>query len=317
MLAGADFVTMGAGIPKEIPGVLDKLSLGKEVQMRLIVANSTSDDNFTIGFNPSLYSAKPLKRPSFLAIISSNVLAVALAKKANGKVDGFIIEGPTAGGHNAPPRSSLTLSEEGEPIYSEKDKVNLDIIKELNIPFWLAGGYSIRGKLKQALGLGAHGIQVGSPFLLCAESGLKAELKALIYKLKCKVFTNPKSSPTGFPFKELRVPNSLSEEEEFKKRPRICNLGYLRERFKKKDGSIGYRCAAEPIPAYIAKGGDKKVAANSKCLCNALLANLGLGNSYGNGYREQPLITAGDIISDVDFLYPGIPAKEIINVLLS
>lgn len=46
----------------------------------------------------------PLTRPKFLPIIASNVLAVTLVRKANGRVDGFVIEGPIAGGHNAPPR---------------------------------------------------------------------------------------------------------------------------------------------------------------------------------------------------------------------
>ena len=64
----------------------------------------------------------PLARPKFLAIIASNTLAATMLKKANGRVDGFVIEGPTAGGHNAPPRGKLQLSEAGEPIYGERDR---------------------------------------------------------------------------------------------------------------------------------------------------------------------------------------------------
>jgi hypothetical protein len=94
-------------------------------------------------------------------------------------------------------------------------------------------------------------------------------------------------------------------------------LGYLREHFRKPDGSLGLRCAAEPIKAFLAKGGCKELALKSKCLCNALFANIGLGNSYPNGYKEAPLITAGDILPRLDFVYPGITAREVVNILLA
>jgi len=83
----------------------------------------------------------PLRRPWFLAIIASNTLAITMVKKANGRVDGFIIEGPTAGGHNAPPRGKLQVNDIGEPIYGERDVVDLPKMCELGLPFWLAGGY--------------------------------------------------------------------------------------------------------------------------------------------------------------------------------
>ncbi|MDR2105727.1 MAG: nitronate monooxygenase [Deferribacteraceae bacterium] len=317
MLAGADFVTMGAGIPREIPGVLDRLSCNEAASIRLSVANSTSEDDYRVNFDPKRYVEAKLNRPNFFAIVSSNVLAITLAKKSNGQVNGFIIEGATAGGHNAPPRGNLPLSESGEPVYTDKDRVDLAKIKEIGLPFWLAGGYSTKGKLKDALQLGAQGIQAGTAFLLCEESGLMHELKELIIKLKCKVFTNPFASPTGFPFKEVKLADTLSEPEVFKSRPRLCNLGYLREHFRKPDGSLGLRCAAEPIKAFLSKGGRSELALKSKCLCNALFANIGLGSSYSNGYKEAPLVTAGDILPHLDFVYPGITAREVVDVLLA
>ena len=78
---------------------------------------------------------------SFSAIISSNTLATTMLRRANGRVDGFVIEGPTAGGHNAPPRGKLQLNAAGEPVYGERDRVDLDDLRALGVPFWLAGGY--------------------------------------------------------------------------------------------------------------------------------------------------------------------------------
>jgi len=57
----------------------------------------------------------PLKRPNFLAIVASDTLAQSFTRRANGKVNGFVVEGPTAGGHNAPPRGATQLNERGEP----------------------------------------------------------------------------------------------------------------------------------------------------------------------------------------------------------
>ena len=96
------------------------------------------------------------------------------------RVDGFVVEAPSAGGHIAPPRGRLLLDEEGEPIYGEKDVVDLDAVKTLGLPFWLAGGYDSPEKLRQALDAGAAGIQVGTAFAYCAESGMEETLKGRI-----------------------------------------------------------------------------------------------------------------------------------------
>jgi nitronate monooxygenase len=115
--------------------------------------------------------APPLRRPRFLPIIASNTLAVTMLRKANGRVDGFIIEGPTAGGHNAPPRGKLTLNELGEPVYGERDRVDLEKMRELGVPFWLAGGYGGPDVLQQALDAGELGVEpmAGADLKRCDE----------------------------------------------------------------------------------------------------------------------------------------------------
>ena len=128
MLAGVDYVLMGAGIPREIPGVLDKLSIHEEATLKLPTDGAGPDDQFKVSFHPKNYFQLPswetLKRPEFLAIVSSATLAMNLAKKSTGKVNGFVIEHWTAGGHNAPPRGALQLDNLGQPIYGERDEVD-------------------------------------------------------------------------------------------------------------------------------------------------------------------------------------------------
>src|SRR6188472_3192945 len=54
------------------------------------------------------------------------VLAAALLKRSNGVVDGFVVEGPVAGGHNAPPRGKPQWNDAAEPVYGDRDVVDLE-----------------------------------------------------------------------------------------------------------------------------------------------------------------------------------------------
>ncbi len=328
MLAGVGYVLMGAGIPHRIPGVLDSLSRHEPVSYSLYVTGAKSGEETLLTFDPKDYmemALPPLTRPKFLPIIASNTLAIMLIKKSNGPVDGFIIEGPTAGGHNAPPRGAERFSESGEPIYGERDVVDFSRIKELGLPFWIAGGYATSEKLREALAAGAAGIQVGTAFALCEESGLRSEDKtALLHSAlhgTARIFTDPRASPTGFPFKIALMPQTLSEAEEYQARTRICDLGYLREAYRKDDGEVGYRCASEPIDTYVAKGGEWEDTTGRKCLCNALLANIGHPQSRLNNSKELSLITCGDDLATIGrFLSPGhmtYTARDVVTALLA
>ncbi len=312
MLAGVAAVLMGAGIPIRVPGVLDHFVLHEAAEYPLAITGSIEGDDTQMRFNPTdwIEGAPPtLKRPLFLPIIASNTLALTLQRKANGRVDGFIIEGPTAGGHNAPPRGKPPLSAKGEPVYGERDVVDLAKMCEMGLPFWLAGGRGTAEGLRDALASGAAGIQVGTAFAYCNESGLDAATKAQVVALAAagdaRVFTDPVASPTGFPFKVVQLEGTMSSEAEYLARKRICDLGYLREPYRKEDGTTGYRCASEPVEIYVSKGGAEANAQGRKCLCNALMADIGVAQTRG-GIAEKTLVTSGDDVADIGrFLRPG------------
>jgi len=313
MLGGVDYVLMGAGIPLKIPGALDALARHQPATYELYVTGQTRGEPTTLTFDPQDFVegiAPLLRRPAFLAIIASNTLATTMVRKANGRVDGFIIEGPTAGGHNAPPRGKLQLNDLGEPVYGERDQVDLAAIRELGLPFWLAGEYGSPEKLRSALSQGAAGVQVGTAFAFCEESGLRADYKQQVIELvkhgDARVFTDRLASPTGFPFKVVALKGTSSEAEVYQSRPRICDLGYLREAYRKENGSIDYRCPGEPVSVYLAKGGSEAETVGRKCLCNALVANIGLGQVRSQKHEEPGLITSGDDLKNiVQFLAPG------------
>lgn len=326
MLAGVDTVLMGAGIPRSIPGALDALARGEAAELKIDVEGDAPDAPTLLRFDPrGLFADNPpaLARPQFLAIISSATLATTLARKSNGRVDGFVVEGAIAGGHNTPPRGPLQLSPAGEPVYGPRDLPDLPKIRELGLPFWLAGAFSRPEKISQALAAGATGVQVGTAFALCEESGifpdLKRRLRELIRSGSARVFTDPLASPTGFPFKVAQLKDTLSDAAAYVSRQRICDLGYLRTLFRRPDGSVGYRCAGEPDADFVRKGGAAAELAGRKCLCNGLAATVGLGQTR-LGLPELPIITAGDELAQLArFFKPdsdSYNAADVIRTLL-
>ncbi len=313
MLADVDYVLMGAGIPRAIPGVLDQFASGAPAELRIDVDSALPGEEFVSTLNPRSFCGDllpALKRPQFLAIVASATLAITLARKSTGQVNGFIIEGDVAGGHNAPPRGPLQLTAGGEPIYGLRDVPDLDKFRALGLPFWLAGSYARPEKLAEAINEGAAGIQVGTAFAFCDESGIEPGLKRQVCQLaktgQANVFTDPLASPTGFPFKVLQMSDTLSEADHYAARERFCDLGYLRKSYRKPDGTLGHRCAAEPVADYVRKGGAAEDTEGRKCLCNGLMTNTGFGQIRSNGVRELPLLTAGNDVAELArFLKPG------------
>lgn len=102
-----------------------------------------------------------------------------------------------------------------------------------------------------------------------------------------RVFTDPRPSATGYPFKVLELEHTVRQNDS---RERICDLGYRRTAYEGADGRIGYRCAAEPVEQYVAKGG-----------------------------AERPLLTSGDDLETVRRLVgarTGYTAQDVVEFLL-
>ena len=328
MLAGVDYILMGAGIPLKIPAVLDAYVNHEPAEYPLYVSGAKDGDDFRVTFNPREYldlDLRPLKRPRFLPIIASYVLAVTLLKKANGRIDGFIVEGPTAGGHNAPPRGKMQFDADGEVIYGERDVVDLQKLRALGVPFWLAGGYGSPEKVAEALASGATGVQVGTAFALSDESDLepqsKRELLAQVRQGTARISTDTLASPTGFPFKVAQLSNSQTNPEVYARRERVCDLGFLREGYRTPAGTLDFRCPAEPEHVYLAKGGNPEMMAGRKCLCNALIANIGMPQLRADGYREPTLVTMGNDLTRLARFFSaegdGYSAASVIELLLT
>lgn len=300
-LAGVDTVVMGAGIPSQIPEILDRNVGYQPTSYQVEIANR-KDQKYEMSFDPlveiPLGSSTQLNRPRFILVTSYTSLAQRMHKQE--KIDGVVMENYMAGGHNAAPRGVLKLNERGEPIYGEKDEPNFNELVKDDIPFWLAGGYA--HNLQGALELGARGIQAGTIFALSKESGMdpaiRKQLLQLAFTGELDVKNDPVASPTGFPIEIAQLKGTLSDPEIYAQRMRACTLGYLVELYIASNGKVATRCPAEPIGAFLGHGGRPEDALNRMCLCNGLLASAGFGIQTKHG-KEPPVVTLGKVVNFV------------------
>jgi NAD(P)H-dependent flavin oxidoreductase YrpB (nitropropane dioxygenase family) len=207
----------------------------------------------------------------------------------------------------------MTKDELGQPIYGEKDNADLAAFRTLKFPFWLAGGYGSHAKLQEALGAGATGIQAGSVFALAEESGMQPEVRlGILHALRhgaddASLVRTTMVSPTGFAFKVVQLPATVSEGHIYETRRRVCDLGLLQQLGLGKPGEDGVRtlfqrCPAGPIDTYIKRRGLERNTEERWCLCNGLLSCVGLGQMRelrGTPSQEPAIVTLGDHLDGI------------------
>ena len=318
MLAGVDGVIVGAGNPEGLPALCKQLAQHAAVVHEVSMLYRKTGEEFVIAFDPKQvadggFATRPLTTPAFLAIVSLENLVKVLAESESAPPDGFIIEHHTAGGHNANPVGPMVTDALGQPIYGARDEADLAAIRAVGIPFWLAGGYGSRTKLQKALAAGANGVQVGTAFALAEESGLQPEYRsAILTAIKngaddADLVRTTVFSPTGFAFKAVQLQNTLADADVYADRRRICDIGILQQRgFSKPDEQgqrmLFHRCPAAPIEDYVKKRGLERNTGERRCLCNGLLACVGLGQVkeiQGELVEEPAIVTLGNHLDGV------------------
>lgn len=121
----------------------------------------------------------------------------------------------------------------------------------------LARAVSLQGQLGVVSGTALDGVlarrlQDGDP-----DGHVRRELLAELAADELVVRNDPLASPTGFPFKVAELPGTLSDPGVRARRARLCDLGYRRTPVERPDGSLAYRCAAEPVHMFVKKGGQE------------------------------------------------------------
>lgn len=302
LLAGVDYLFIGAGIPNQISKILKKLIRHEPATYQIKVEGM--DEKFPLKFYPrEIMDCKltKLNRPKFGPIIALSSLAKGMTRNnPDHGVDLFVAENYIAGGHSMNPRVKGLFTPDNQPIYGTKDDPNFDQLRKIRIPFYVAGAYASPEKLDEALALGALGIQVGSIGADSEGSGVQPHLSAYIrkhaYRGDLVVDCSLKVSPTKFSFKVVKMPGTLGDPDVYATRNRICDIGALLvPYFKggKGKNKYGYRCSAEPIESYCKKGGNREDTDCKACLCNGLFSTVDLGQRLPNGTIEPPILTHG------------------------
>ena len=318
MLAGVDGVIVGAGNPEGLPLLCQQLARHEAVTHGISMLYREAGEEFVLAFDPrqiahGKFAERPLAKPTFLAIVSLEDLVQVLAQSESAPPDGFIIEHHTAGGHNANPVGPLIRDALGQTVYGAKDEANLATIRSVGIPFWLAGGYGSHPQLQAALAAGANGVQAGTVFALTEESGMKSEYRsAILAAIKngaddADLVRTTIFSPTGFSFKVVQLEGTLSEDDVYTSRRRICDIGMLQQRgFNKPDEhgqrTLFQRCPAGPIENFVKQRGLERNTDERRCLCNGLLACVGLGQVKeirGELVEEPAIVTLGNHLENV------------------
>ena len=114
-------------------------------------------------------------------------------------------------------------------------------------------------------------------------------------------------SPTGFSFKVVQLQDTLSNDDVYTNRQRICDIGILQQRgFNKPDKhgqrTLFQRCPAGPIDPFVKKRGLERNTTERRCLCNGLLSCVGLGQVkkiQGELVEEPAIVTLGNHLDGV------------------
>lgn len=315
MLAGADALLCGAGVPMELPDIVRRMREG--VDLEYLPLNGTSTHvRLAISEDGTADFLSRVKVPKLIPILSNfafpkRMVDIWQREYGGMRPDAFVLENHEAGGHNAPPRNKVSFGEQDDlETYFEK-------VRDLGVPVYVAGDGCTREQFVNWVDRGAYGIQVGSRFALCRESGMRDDLRETVIARnaakKTEVATSNRLSPTGYPFKHAHVPGTLSDQDVYESRKRICNKGYLLQSHftPQEDGTQKetYICPAMPEKQFAKLGGSACDLKDRVCLCNALFATAGFGDP-----AEAALITLGRVGATVTQLYS---AREILEDLLT
>jgi NAD(P)H-dependent flavin oxidoreductase YrpB (nitropropane dioxygenase family) len=318
MLAGVDALLCGAGVPMELPGIVAKIRAGEDMEYLPLTGTGTHV-RLAISGDETAALLQSAPEPKLIPILSNyafskRILDVWHKEYSGARPFAFVLENHAAGGHNAPPRNKESFSE-ADAIESYFDKV-----VALGVPVYVAGAFEdggSRADFEAWTARGAYGLQVGSRFALCEESGMRADLRAQIIgtaaRGELEVETSPLVSPTGYPLKVAHLPGTVSEPAIYAARQRVCDKKYLlQSHFQEQpDGTVKetYICSAMPPEEYVRLGGDIEDTKDRVCLCNGLLATAGYYDEV-----EPPAVTLGVSGKQVT---EALTAREIVEEILT
>jgi nitronate monooxygenase len=306
LLAQVDCVIV-AGQDADVAVGIARLCAGNEAGVRVRLVDDPAESGPECCFNPQVLGNQApatLPQPRVLLMGHSTAQLAAQVREAGVPVDGVILR--QEGGSEPPGEAELAG------------------LRALNLPFWLGGLPATADGLAGVLAAGGAGLLVSTPFHYCEESELAADWKAEVFRQSrqapARLAVEFVSAPVGHEVPIAKVAGSALDEDEFARRERFCDVGFLRQLYRREDGSVGYRCPGETVACHHAKGGDPEAAAGQRCFCNGMLAALGLGQVRSGFGVERPLLPAGEDLKGLARFCPpnarGFSAADVVQQLL-
>lgn len=198
MDGGVDVIVSGAGLPLQLPNIVN--------------------------------SHPRAKYTAIVPIVSSGRAAELICKrwiKSGRAPDAVIVEGPEAGGHLGW-KSALEVLNPANRLENILNDV-LEVARRYgNFPVIAAGGIYTRQDIARILGFGAAGVQLGTRFLATKESGASEEFKHQLVSCTPEdiMVAEDPGSPCGLPFRVLRQSPMYKKILEGLRAPK-CDKGYL------------------------------------------------------------------------------------------
>ncbi|NDV18779.1 nitronate monooxygenase [Pseudodesulfovibrio sp. JC047] len=248
-----DVIISGAGLPLDLPSYLREMSDEMKDDMRTKLVPIVSS-----GRAASILCRKWLKRFDYLP-------------------DGFVVEGPKAGGH-----LGFKAEQIDDPDY-QLENIVTDVMDVVNpykeshnkdIPVIAAGGVYTGGDIAKFLEMGASGVQMGTRFVATEECDADDAFKQAYINAKKEDITIIKS-PVGMPGRALK--NSfLDAVSSGIKKPKKCVYKCL------------HSCAEENSPYCIAQA-----------LVNAYRGKLKNGFAFAgaNAYLVDKIVTVKELMN--------------------
>ncbi|MBP1933008.1 NAD(P)H-dependent flavin oxidoreductase [Ammoniphilus resinae] len=151
---------------------ITKFTESFEDQLEVVLEEKVPIFSFTFGI-PSTEILQALKRNQTIIIGTATTVNEAIELEARG-VDAIVGQGSEAGGHRG------TFGGEFEDSLIGTMALIPQMVDHVKVPVIASGGIMDGRGLLASLALGAEGVQMGTAFLTCPESGAHAEHKRAI-----------------------------------------------------------------------------------------------------------------------------------------
>ena len=307
MLAGVDYVLMGAGIPREIPHLLDELAAHR----RRSTSPSTSPARDRRHVHGRPRPARPRSATHLPAAAPADVPRHRLRARA-GRLPRprRRAPAPTASSSRARAPAGTTPRRAARLVLDETGAAGLRPARRRPTSprsppsacrSGSPGGYGTPGGAAPRRARPAPPASRSARSSRCARSPASTPSSASSCWSSCApapstVRTDAARLADRLPVQGRRSSPARSRTPAvYDARPRLCDLGYLRTPYRAQERRVGYRCPAEPVDVYVRKGGDPRGHRGTRSACATRSSPTSASARHRtDGYVEKPLLTLGE-----------------------